>query len=170
MQTWRVIYYIQVHWSNSAWELSVSCSDLSRGRELPQTMPQGQPPAVTTCPQNCVNWVLTQTVSTTETRSPYCLIPQGDCSVTGGTMPSVTCLSCGSHPIGLERGRSTSSVMGSAARWVASWPSQWACSIPTQELELSMGYDCCTYSTQPSQLGHRVLGILYRVKVSWSRQ
>ena len=55
MQTWRVIYYIQVHWSNSAWELSVSCSDLSRGRELPQTMPQGQPPAVTTCPQNCVS-------------------------------------------------------------------------------------------------------------------
>ena len=63
-----------------------------------------------------------------------------------------------------------SSVIGSAARWVVSWPSRWARSIPSQELELSMGYDHCTYSTQPSQLGHRVLGILYRVKASWFRQ
>lgn len=126
--------------------------------------PQLSPP-----PNLCVNWVLSQSAAATETRSPYCLIPQGDCSVTGDTVPSITCLIFRSHPVGLGRGRSPSSVMESAAWWVVSWPSWWAQSIPSQELELSVGYDHCTYSTQPSQLGHRVLGILYRVKASWFR-
>ena len=143
VQAWRVICCIQVHWPDSAWQLSVSCSDLSRGESCPgpchRDSPQPSPP-----PKLCVNWVLTQSAAATETRSPYCLIPQGDCSVTGGTVSSVTCLICRSHPVGLGRGRSPSSVMGSTAWWVVSWPSWWAQSIPSRELELSVGYDHCT--------------------------